>query len=315
MTQPAPDQIIPSHIRQMPDGRLLLVGGNHNVQAMFAADGPAPSADRVAVFLDNHRQRSAFCAERGIGFSQWVFPDPILFAGGFPAGQMRSAFERALPEGNRPAGMHYPLALLDGYPDRQNRTDTHYSPIGNMHVAARIVQQMQGKDHGERLAGLMAQLAQPHRVAGDLGVQCTPHITEMRAAPPRVPGIRSALTGVQSGNMGIMQLIVSPNADSDRTLLIFGDSFFRMLLPELARYWRRIVFCRTQFFHAEMVAAVAPDDILTGLAERYFASTRPDAERPHFLAYPLMLGRAMAPDPDFPALWAELVDTRRLATG
>lgn len=88
-----------------------------------------------------------------------------------------------------------------------------------------------------------------------------------------------------------------------------------MLLPELSRDWRQIVFCRTQFFHAEMVAAVAPDDILTGLAERYFASTRPDAERPHFLAYPLMLGRAMAPDPDFPALWDQLIDRRRLAMG
>ncbi|ODT60532.1 MULTISPECIES: hypothetical protein [Paracoccus] len=114
---------------------------------------------------------------------------------------------------------------------------------------------------------------------------------------------------------GARPLVVSPNADNDRTLLIFGDSFFRMLLPDLSRYWRRIVFCRTQFFHAEMVAAVAPDDILVGLAERYFASTRPDAERPHFLAYPLMLGRAMAPDPDFPALWDQLIDRRRLAMG
>lgn len=315
MTQPAPAQIIPPHIRQMPDGRLLLVGGNHDVQTMFSADGPPPPAERVAVFLDNHRQRSAYCAERGIGFGQWVFPDPILFQGGFPAGRMRSAFERALPEGARPAGLHYPLALLDGHPDRQNRTDTHYSPIGNMHVAARIVQQMRGTDLSDRLAALTAQISAPHSVSGDLGVQCTPPITEMRAAPPRIPGIRTALNGVQSGNMGIMQLIVSPNADSDRTLLIFGDSFFRMLLPELSRYWRRIVFCRTQFFHAEMVAAVAPDDILTGLAERYFASTRPDAERPHFLAYPLMLGRAMAPDPDFPALWDQLIDRRRLAMG
>lgn len=28
-----------------------------------------------------------------------------------------------------------------------------------------------------------------------------------------------------------------------------------------------------------------------------------------------MLGRAMAPDPDFPALWDQLIDRRRLAMG
>jgi len=52
---------------------------------------------------------------------------------------------------------------------------------------------------------------------------------------------------------------------------------------------------------------------VTGLAERYFATTRPDAERPHFLAYPLMLGRATNPDAAFPALWTQLVDAARLA--
>lgn len=61
------------------------------------------------------------------------------------------------------------------------------------------------------------------------------------------------------------------------------------------------------------MAAVKPDDVLCGLAERYFASTRPDTERPHFLAYPMMHGRSTAPDAMFATLWDEMIDANALA--
>ena len=313
MSDDATGQIIPPDIRRMPDGRLVLVGGNHNVQTMFAADGAGADPAAVAVFLANHAARGGWCAERGIGYGQWVFPDPIVFAEGFPPGSVASVLERALPEAVRPAGIHYPLPLIAGHPDRQCMTDTHYSPIGGMHVAADVARILLGVDPTPTVDRLTAELSEPASHVGDLGVQCTPPIAEMRARQPHLPGIRSATNGVQAGNMGIIQLVDSPNALTERTLLIFGDSFFRSLLPELARYRRSIVFCRTPFFHEEMVAAIAPHDIVTGLAERYFATTRPDAERPHFLAYPLMLGRATNPDAAFPALWTRLVDGARLA--
>ena len=57
MSDDATGQIIPPNIRRMPDGRLVLVGGNHNVQTMFAADGTGADPAAVAVFLANHAAR------------------------------------------------------------------------------------------------------------------------------------------------------------------------------------------------------------------------------------------------------------------
>ncbi|MCF7702149.1 hypothetical protein [Loktanella sp. M215] len=82
-------------------------------------------------------------------------------------------------------------------------------------------------------------------------------------------------------------------------MLIFGDSFFRCLLDELIFYWDSIVFVRSSHFHHELVSAVRPAAILTGMAERYIAAQVPDGRRPHFLAFPLAAGRAQSPDPAF----------------
>ncbi|WDA11673.1 hypothetical protein [Paracoccus marcusii] len=305
---------IPSSIRQAENGRLLLIGGNHGVAKVFASDSPGVPDSRVSVFLDNHDRRMSWTRTRNITYSQWVFPDPIVFKGSMPPGSVRSIFEASVPLHIRPSNIMYPLDVIDGHSDRQSLTDSHYSLVGNMHLAAEVAQKTLSIDTSTALDVLCSSLLPLVSYTGDLGVQCNPHVSELRAKPPQLAGIRTASNGVQAGNMGIIQLTVSENSMTDRTLLIFGDSFFRSLLPELARYWRSIVFFRTQFFHDEMIEAIMPDDILCGLAERYFPTTSPDSERPHFLSYPLMMGRRTSPDAEFPKLWNELVDSKALAS-
>lgn len=304
---------IPDNITVGEDGRLVLVGGRHNVANMFKNGSPVASNETIRIFVDNHDRRTAYTRDRGISYSQWVFPDPILFGGAMKQETFRSIFEASLPPAGRPSGIEYPISVLDGHPDRQSRTDSHYSWIGGMYLAAEVARKTLSLDPTDELHELYEKVGEPEIYTGDLGVQCRPVISEYRARPPRLHGIRSASNGVAAGNMGIIQLVTSEKSKTERTLLIFGDSFFRSLLPELARYWRTIVFCRTQFFHDEMVSAVRPDDILSGLAERYFATTEPDSKRPHFLAYPLLMGRSMSPDEGFSALWGELVDSHALA--
>ncbi|WP_386260645.1 methyltransferase domain-containing protein [Sulfitobacter aestuariivivens] len=144
--------------------------------------------------------------------------------------------------------------------------------------------------------------------SGDLGRKFTPPVTEPRE---RLRGAvmrkRIGSNGMKGGNNGILILLESPDALTDKTLLIFGDSFFRQLLHHLCFFYRRVIFCRTRFFHYEMVDAFQPDHIFCGVAERYLSDVLPDDERPHFLAYPLVLGRAIEPDPLFPALWQKFV--------
>jgi hypothetical protein len=107
-------------------------------------------------------------------------------------------------------------------------------------------------------------------------------------------------------------LTESPDSKTDKTLLIFGDSFFRVMLNQLAWGFRRVVFCRSAYFHSELVDAVKPDVIFGGAAERYLADVAPDDVRPHFLAYTLLAGRKMAPEPGFAELFAKFFDQASL---
>lgn len=304
---------IPENIRQGEDGRLLLVGGRHNVLRLFTGE-TRPAAGTVETFLSNHRQRREICAGRGISFSQWVFPDPITFPGSLGAGQGQSVLRAALRDASWPDDLHYPWDLIAPYPERQLKTDTHYSPLGAACLARAAANAAFGHDDPDHFARIVAQASLKSGYRGDLAVQCDPPPEESRLVLPGVPALQSASSGLQAGNNGIIHLIRSEQAVSERRLLIFGDSFFRSMLGELARYWRTIIFLRTPFFHSEMLNAVAPDDIFGGMAERYFPSVQPDAERPHFLAWPLMQGRGTNPDPGFAELWSDLIDSRALAT-
>ena len=304
---------LPENIQLAKDGRLILVGGRHSVLKRFTGNLPI-AEENLKHFKANHSSRMTWCNEHNISFSQWVFPDPIVFRGSLEEGSAKSVFTSSFPTGLAPDGVYYPLNLLDGHSERQSKTDSHYSPVGNMYLAAEVCYKTIGIETSpETFEQLSNNCIFQENFVGDLGLQCTPHVAETRTVPRQIHGIKSASNGLQAGNYGIVQLVVSPNSATERKLLIFGDSFFRTQLHELARYWREIVFLRTPFFHYEMVAAVAPNDILCGMAERYFPSVRPDSERPHFLAYPLSLGRGIDPGPGFGDLWNHLIDQPVLA--
>lgn len=252
--------------------------------------------------------------DRGIRFAQWVFPDTLVLARGELANP--TDFASILRTHFAPPGaedIHYPDSLLSDFPDRLTMTDTHYSPIGCLHLADAVAESMLGCSDPAYIARRLADALPTKRYVGDLGVQCDPPISEDWIDLAAVTGTAATGNGVQAGNNGIILLLERPSAITDETLLIFGDSFFRSLLPDLSHYWARIVFVRTPFFHFEIVRAVAPETILMGMAERYLPTTQGDAERPHVLAHPLMRGRSQSPDPGFAEMWTRLVDPFALA--
>ena len=313
---------LPDHIRMTSAGRLVLTGGAHNVAHLFSGKHvPAPSA--VAAFRANHLARRKWCAARRIRFSQWVFPDAIVLAGladddgmtpthGLDLSQVRSIYETHFRFAGDVADVHYPLELLQHHPERQTLTDSHYSDLGNLHLAAEVARIMHGSQDLEHVAA-RAALARPAEITGDLGVQCTPQRREdrLRLPPPEQRLIAS--NGLAAGNNGIIFLLENKVPSGTGTVLIFGDSFFRCLLDELIAYWDAIVFVRSSYFHYELVAAVQPAAILTGMAERYIAAQVPDDRRPHVLALPLNAGRAQSPDPGFSQMWTRLIDQPALA--
>ncbi len=191
-------------------------------------------------------------------------------------------------------------------------TDSHYTPVANMHLAADVAERTLHIDASKVLADLTSSMGPEREYVGTWCVQCTPKISEIRRSPMAHPQITSAANGVQAGNMGIMHLISSPKSITPRTQMIFGDSFFRSLLTELARYWRKIVFCRTRSFIRNDGGGQAGRRSVR-LAERYFASTRPDTERPHFSCLSADAWPKHRSDAMFATLWDEMIDANALA--
>ena len=302
--------MIPENIIQTPAGRLILVGGAHGVSDMFAGKRK-PSPSSIIAFHDNIESRADLCKRRGVGYRHYVMPDPLVLANQeMDHGNIwTSYFERYFQNVNN--NVVYPASLLAGKPERQRLTDTHYSPTGSAHIAADIAARMIGCDASSILDAALAT-GEDATLSGDLAVQCDPVPKETVVALAQIDQLRHATNGLAAGNFGIIDLAISPLAASDRTLLIFGDSFFRSMVPELSRYWRKIVFVRTPYVHVRMIDAVAPHDILTGGAERYLSQVTLDADAPDFLAMPLIAERGTQPTKNFAALFGELIDVKRL---
>lgn len=316
---PAP-QTAPPQVMKVGEGDLVLTGGNHSVLSLMRAQGQ-PKEGSVATFWSNTAARAAICADRGIPFSTWVFPDKLtLFADdpAFAGMGVASVFRRhylgagPYPEaGAGGAAVHY---LGDVIQDRRDfqQTDTHLSASGMCKAVLAMAQSLDLPGQDAFAAAAQATWTEEAAHCGDLGVKFDPPVTGHARMPQQLVAHRRGFNGIAAGNDGMMDLIASPHASSDKTLLIFGDSFFRQNLVYLSFFFRRIVYLRSRYFHAEMIAAVRPDAIFCGMAERYLSQAQPDAERPHFLSYPLVQGRGMEPSALFAALWSEMIDTRQL---
>lgn len=300
------------------DGYLFLSGGQHSVFSYFTG-ARAPQADSPAVFWANLAGRAAWCAEAGIVWRHVIFPEKCVVLRDLlaPGMEISSLFLRhyapLAPEG---PPVLYPLQALTQDAGSCSRTDTHYSTRGNILITAAILQDLFPEAQAGFLPRSLALLKPREIDGGDLGRKLTPPRREVvDCLPKQIVPFKMGSNGISGGNDGIMVLIESRSALSDKTLLIFGDSFFRAILPMLAVFYRRIVFCRSRFFHSEIVRAIRPDHIFTGQAERYLTRCAADSDRPHFLSYPYIKGHTMTPDETFCTLWPRLMATEALLTG
>lgn len=298
------------------DGHLFLSGGAHRTRALYSGE-LRPSAQSVQSFFANLRARKAFCEARGIAFQQVVFPDKMValadwlrLPGSFTSAWLRD-YHDADPLG---ASVTYPIARVRGQSDFFPRTDAHYSVDGMLALADEIC-----RPYGDDLIPQITEdpeslFLHADGVNGDLGRKYHPRIPEPQRQfrPLQTPGARLRDNGLKHKNSGLMILARNPRPILDQTLLIFGDSYFRQMLPVLQRLFRHVVFCRSRFFHAELVAAVGPDVLWCGMAERYLSECKPDRDRMHFLAMAAAHGAQVDPKPGFDRLWKLMIDREKL---
>ncbi|MCA0947980.1 hypothetical protein LCM08_23880 [Salipiger pacificus] len=300
------------------DGFLFLAGGNHGVFSYFTGKSD-PELGSAQTFRENLESRASYCAEHDLLFRTVIFPEKC-FALSSETGiedHFESLYQRcyASEVGKSPAAgmVKYPVEKLRENSDAFSRTDTHYAAWGNLYIVQQLLMDI-FPDHVSAGIDRIAELiSDKPNFSGDLGRKFTPEKTETcSVVKGRAVPFSMAANGLKGGNDGICVLVSSPQAISDKTLLIYGDSFFRQMLPMLAVFYRKVIFCRTRFFHYEMVSAFRPDHVFCGLAERYLSRCSADSKRPHFLSYPIVLGREMTPDAEFSELWQEFVHRQRL---
>ena len=301
------------------DGYLFLVKGAHSVLDLCQGTHRATEAS-VRAFGNNLRTRMDYCARHGIAFRQVVFPEKLVALSELSGmgSDIRSIYERNYSA--HVAGIAglpndlYPLRLMKGRKDFFLRTDTHYSAGGILALAEHLCASL-GLDATDTLRNGQGKVTHSQaEFVGDLGNKFTPPVSESAVicAPFRTPRFNMASNGVMRGNDGLMILSETPDSLTDKVLLIFGDSFFRQMLPILTLVFRKIVFCRTRFFQAELVPAVAPDVIFYGQAERYLSGCRLDEDRENFLSYAWANGKPMQPQENFHALWSRIFDRKKL---
>ena len=77
-------------------------------------------------------------------------------------------------------------------------------------------------------------------------------------------------------------------------------------------FYAEIVFCRTRFFHYEILKGFSPDIVFSGIAERYFSKCDMDEDRPNFFTYPLIKQKMLKPNEGFSDLFSEFFDMKKL---
>lgn len=293
------------------DGTLFLAGGRHQVVRLFTGE-IVPSDASKRAFVENIKQRQDYCERRGIHYEAFVFPDKMPLLGHMLPFETESLFESSykLPPGLK---CHYLKQELAACVQPFPKTDTHYSVEGNHACARRIAAPL----FSDRLNDFDAFIASNQKLkkefCGDLGSKQDPPPTEVTAVLRRPSTLSVETNGVRDGNDGLMMIATNPEAVSDKQLLLFADSYFRALIPYMAYFFSSVVFCRTRFFHYELVDAIAPDVIFSGMAERYLSNCLSDEKRPHYLAYPLLKGKASSPSEGFGQLFGSIVQSDKLA--
>ena len=292
------------YIVKTPDGTLYLGRGEHEVFAHKLGKlqvSPTSFAD----FDANLAGRKAYTSRRGITYVHAIAPDKDSVV----TAPLRALNLSSFIDLYRRNCKQSFLDLRPGTPiaGAFYRTDTHWALPLQMDAALRIVRAL-GVGEAEIAAGRDRLVASttptPHEFCGDLGTQLEPKETEMIYAVQADWMKTYSIAGVGGWNDGMVRIYRNAGGPQ-RRLLIFGDSFGHSLCIHLSPFFSDILFCRTGYFHKEMVDMMCPTHVLTQQAERFLNSSLRDAEAKRFLLIPFINGSEIGAGRDY---WAALND-------
>jgi hypothetical protein len=284
------------------DDELFLMGGMHWIYR-FALGMGQIEEKHIRTFRENLQTRRRIADAYGIPYVHIIAPEKyVIYPENMPF-EPRGSMAEPYLRNHENADLIYPCEILvnNALGRSYDRTDTHWSAAGRVAMALMIARRAglpsSAIERGE--AVLKAAISGPPvlNFAGDLGRKFSPPRQEkalLFRRPYPVQLSENGLVHLDGTTHNDGRLIVAESGCPealDRSLLIFGDSYLHLTIDYLAAFFKRIVFCRSRFIHAEMVAMVRPDMIVSENAERYLSGVESDREAPPFLMVPYLLGR------------------------
>ena len=291
-------------------GVAFLAGGNQQ-PLKYATGELTPAPESVRVFSRNLEARAADTTTRGVGYAHVIFPDKqSVLTEDFPfqpVVRLGETYLEQLPATMVPRVV-YPVNQLRQQPNSSLPLDTHLSHTGSL-VVLREMMAAVGVEAPEALDRVASRIMRPRRWSGDLGSKLNPE--RFQEALQLHPDWEVQEFNSGGGfNDGMIDILLSPEAPINKTVLLFGDSFFRLMLKHLSGVFTRVVCLRTRFYHREMVELIEPDLIFTGNAERYLSRVYSDENALPFALYRASRGIAEPFEPEFLEAWRSISSPR-----
>ena len=303
-------------VRDMRGGAVLthsgiayLIGGKHSVlRYITGASTPTPQSRQH--FFENIAARRKAVEACGARYGHVIFPDKhSVLTKDFPfqpVHRLGDLYISDIPAGLAPyvtPALLYPAQALQHHvPPAYSALDTHLTAQGSLAVLRMMLARI-GIEAAAALDHVQARIITKINRTGDLGVKFAPPLyQDDLLLNPDWPLTELRRPG--EFNDGMVDILFNPAATHNKTMLLFGDSFFRGMLKHLSAVFSRVILLRTRFFHPEMLALIKPNVVFTGNAERYLADVAPDSEAFGFDLYTEL--RQMPPlreDAAFLAAW------------
>lgn len=263
------------------DGHYFLIGSVHDIYGHLVENKSIPESSLVN-FYRNIETRSAYCRNRSISYKHVIFPDKLSVMKSFsPYEAINSFTSRYRPYFNDDV-----VDLGVGMKDEDRfflKTDTHLNFEGRVETTLDIFENFFSIDRAMVRDALFKFKGEEVEFIGDLGSKIEPMIKEVDVVTKT--SFLKRFHNQVGGNDGFAVICLNKDMlkkSNVKRLLIFGDSFCERSLQLISYMYSEILFCRSRYFHEEIVDMFQPDHVMTESAERYFSNVRLDELAPRF---------------------------------
>lgn len=260
-------------------GTAFLIGENHSI-LKYASSERVPAQASLDNFNSNITERLKTARQSGISYAHIIFPDKqSVMQELFPIKSQRRLGDLYLNH-LAPELRPYVIYPIDDLTEQSQAVfyplDSHMTDRGSL-IVLQLMLDATGIKAEEALDRIATRITKLQRWTGNLGNKFTPSLYQNGL----MLDCDWPLTEMHSPsdfNNGMIDILFSPEAPVHKTVLVLGDSYFRVMLKHLSAIFTRVICLCTRSLPLEMIALIRPDILFTGTVEHNLPDTKPDSE-------------------------------------